>query len=243
MWEVTEKEPLGQPEAPENRRGFAARTFRVDEDREAVRIHGDTGTLFCDEESAVAADPRSPAASPEMTRRAWPKAIAQGETAPPCRQMGGSRAQAPCCTPDPAPSNPTLARPCAARQPSTRARHVARPQPSGSRSYSLPPARAPGRPFLDISLRNGKETTLFPKGTTPDQISTWLGDALRRLNPPGTTRAKPTAWIPEDTTVGTIQVQVGSNDVRRDWAVLPVDGDDDPMEEARSDRGCAEVKR
>lgn len=64
--------------------------------------------------------------------------------------------------------------------------------------------------FIDISVRTGKDTTFFPRGTTANDITTWLGEALRNLNPPGTSPRLPVPYAPEEVTIGIGKVQVGS---------------------------------
>jgi hypothetical protein len=65
--------------------------------------------------------------------------------------------------------------------------------------------------FLNIPSRLNKNTTLWPRGTSPSQISSYLDEALRNLNPPGTRPPKPLAGMPEKIPVaGGIEVQVGS---------------------------------
>jgi hypothetical protein len=63
--------------------------------------------------------------------------------------------------------------------------------------------------FINIALRNGKDTTFFPTGSAGN-ISTMLGEALRRLNPPGTHPALPIPGTPSPSVAGTLPVQVGS---------------------------------
>ena len=60
--------------------------------------------------------------------------------------------------------------------------------------------------FVDINARVNKSTTMWPHGTTPQQIADELGQALDRLNPPGTSPPLP---IPNNA-LATGAVKVGS---------------------------------
>lgn len=62
--------------------------------------------------------------------------------------------------------------------------------------------------FIDISKRTGKDTTFFARGTAGN-MSAMLGEALRRLNPPGRPPL-PIPGTPSPSVVGSLAVQVGS---------------------------------
>jgi hypothetical protein len=78
--------------------------------------------------------------------------------------------------------------------------------------------------YLNIALRSGKDTTLIPRGTAPEQVSTWLGEVLRGLNPSGTVPPRPIPWATETGNAGGISWQVGSNDANEIGQFFPLDG-------------------
>jgi hypothetical protein len=64
--------------------------------------------------------------------------------------------------------------------------------------------------FVDIAKRLNKDTTFWPRFTSPTAISNALGQALRNLNPTGVRPAMPLPDIALTTTAGGFTVQVGS---------------------------------
>ena len=78
--------------------------------------------------------------------------------------------------------------------------------------------------YLNIALRNGKDTTLMPRGAAPGEVSRWLGEVLRGLNPPGTVPPKPIPWVPQAGSAGGISWQVGANDANEIGQFFPLSG-------------------
>jgi hypothetical protein len=63
--------------------------------------------------------------------------------------------------------------------------------------------------YLDLTLRMNKKTTFWPQGTSPSQISQYLGEALDHLNPPGSSLPRlpqPTSVTSATTSGGGVQI-------------------------------------